>query len=186
MGILRFLFGGSKPSARGRMPTVPFDKKRVTPAVKEHLRWNLADTQELRQLSASDFNRVYRTAVASVERGRDLAMLSKTLQKIAGVPQHRAGEIAHHLHNHATAIMNTDRQQSLGITHAIWMYSGAPCSPHPSHATAAQKRQDAAHQKANGRQFEISRGLKLNGQWVKPGEAEWCKCSYRSIIPGIK
>lgn len=186
MGILRFLFGDRESSDLPRIPTAPFDKRQMTPTLKEDIRKSLAEVPELRRLSAGDFNRIYNAAVESIERGRNIHLLLKVLQNISRVPRRQAGEIAIRVHGRATAAMASNRQQSLGITHAIWMYSGAPCSPHPSRATAVQKRQDAAHARANGRRFEVVRGLKLNGVWVKPGEAEFCKCSYKSVIPGLE
>jgi len=75
------------------------------------------------------------------------------------------------------------RWRELGITHAIWLYANAPCIEDPSHATAADVQRDAAHCSANGKKYEISKGLFVDGKWTWPGVEEWCKCWARPVLP---
>jgi hypothetical protein len=81
--------------------------------------------------------------------------------------------------------MDRDRQKSLGIKYAIWMYSGAPCQVNPKKPSAKDIRQDAAHRAADGKPFEVAKGMLLNGRLTMPGREEGCKCSSRPIIPGL-
>ena len=106
--------------------------------------------------------------------------------KIDGMTEGRAAEIARSLHNKATAIIDRERQASLGITHAIWMYANAPCMKDPSHPVAADVQQDSAHRSANGKQYEISKGLFVDGKWTWPGVEEGCKCVARAVLPGLE
>jgi hypothetical protein len=96
-------------------------------------------------------------------------MLFTALMQIEGVRKERAAEIARSLHNKATAIINRERQASLGITHAIWMYPNAPCMIDPRHPVAADVQQDSAHRLANGKKYEIDKGLFVDGKWTWPG-----------------
>jgi len=80
---------------------------------------------------------------------------------------------------------NLARLRKLGITHAIWIYANAPCMKDPSHPTAADVQQDAAHCSANGKRYEISKGLFVDGKWIWPGLEVGCKCVARSVLPYI-
>ena len=79
----------------------------------------------------------------------------------------------------------SERQSSLGITHAIWMYANAPCMKDPwcDCPTAADIRQDSAHRAANGKKYEIAKGLFVDGKWTWPGVEEGCKCCSRPVLP---
>jgi hypothetical protein len=107
------------------------------------------------------------------------------LLKIEGMPQDRVLEITRFLVNNAREQFARERQLSLGITHAIWMYPNAPCMKEPfsSCPTAADIRQDSAHRAANGKKYEIAKGLFVGGKWTRPGVEEGCKCASRSVLP---
>jgi hypothetical protein len=77
--------------------------------------------------------------------------------------------------------MNSQRQESIGVKQALWLYSGAPCEIDPKKPTG----QDAAHRAANGRLFDVSKGMLLNGKWTLPGAEPGCRCASKSIIPGF-
>ena len=108
--------------------------------------------------------------------------------RIGGMNRERAVQIARSLSNKTTAIMNRERQASLGITHAIWMYPNAPCmkEPYGSSPTAADVLQDSLHRAANGKRYEISKGLLVDGKWTWPGVEEGCKCTARAVLPGLE
>jgi hypothetical protein len=55
----------------------------------------------------------------------------------------------------------------------------------PGAPTDADLKQDAAHQAANGKKFEIAKGLQINSEWTLPGRGAGCKCVSRSVIPGL-
>ena len=65
------------------------------------------------------------------------------------------------------------------------MYANAPCMKDPwcDCPTAADIRQDSAHRAANGKKYEIAKGLFVDGKWARPGVEEGCKCSARSVLP---
>jgi uncharacterized protein with gpF-like domain len=126
---------------------------------------------------------IYEAALGSVSAGRDLNVLFLALMKIEGMSKERAAEIARSLNNKATAIINRERQASLGITHAKWMYANAPCMRDPNHPSTAEVQRDAAHCAANGKKYEIGKGLFVDGKWTWPGVEEGCKCASRAISP---
>jgi len=109
----------------------------------------------------------------SAGRGRDLGYLADELQKRYGITKRRAALIARDQNNKATSVMQVARQTSLGITEGIWHHSHAGKVPRPSHV------------RASGTKFDLSKGLLLDGEWLLPGEAINCRCTWSAVIPGL-
>jgi hypothetical protein len=166
------------------IPTVKFDSSRVTEAVKADLKKNI---KRIKEFDESHFSQIYDAALRSISRGRDLATLFNAIVELnlPNMTKHRASEISHGLNNKATVMMNRDRQISLGIKYAIWEYSGAPCQVNPQKPSAKDILQDKAHKAANGKRYEVAKGMLLNGRLTMPGREKGCKCFSRSIIPGF-
>jgi SPP1 gp7 family putative phage head morphogenesis protein len=110
----------------------------------------------------------------SVMRGGDLSMLSQSLHDNYGVSYDRAAAIARYQCNMARVVMENTRHLELGITEAIWRHSGASKNPRPSHVAF------------NGKRFKVATGAYLDGKWVWPGSEPDCRCTSRSIIPGLE
>lgn len=109
----------------------------------------------------------------SVQRGRDLGTLSKELQHRYGVTKRRAAFIALDQNNKATSALSAVRQQELGLTKGIWRHSHAGKEPRPEHVAA------------DGKEFDLDKGLFLEGEWVLPGQAPRCRCTWSPVIPGF-
>lgn len=167
-----------------RIPTVKFDPKRVTEKIKADLAKNIIGTREFDE---SHFDEIYDAALRAISRGGDLATLFSAIMRLnlPSMTKQRASEISCSLANKATARMNRDRQVSSGIKYAIWVYSGAPCHVNPKKPSAKDTRRDAAHRAADGRRYEVAKGMLLNGRLTMPGREDGCKCVSRSIIPGL-
>lgn len=168
-----------------RVATVKFNPSRVTDAIKADLKSNI---KKVKEFDETNFGRVYDAALLSVSRGRDLGVLAAAILELdlPNMTKRRAGDIARSLNNKATLLMDRDRRLSLDIDHAIWMYSGAQCYSGSGRPTAKDIRQDTAHQAADGKLYEIKRGMLLNGRLTHPGREDGCKCASRSVIPGLE
>ncbi|QNQ56909.1 phage head morphogenesis protein [Serratia liquefaciens] len=127
----------------------------------------------IRSIPEKYFTEVEGLVMRSVARGRDLSFLTNELQKRYGITRRRAALIARDQNNKATSVMQSARQQSLGITEGIWRHSHAGKEPRPSHV------------KADGVKFDLSKGMYLDGKWVMPGEEINCRCTWSPVIPGI-
>lgn len=162
------------------IPTVEFDASRLIEPVKADIRKNI---MLLEEVDESHFDQLYDAALRSISAGRDLSLIYNALvqMKIKGMTKRRAEEIARLLNNKATALMDRERQQSLGIKSALWLYSGAPCEINPKKPTG----QDAAHRAANGKPFDVGKGMFLNGKWTWPGVEPGCRCVSKSVVPGF-
>lgn len=163
------------------MPTVKFNPAWWTETAKADLRENV---KALKDVAPQDVDAIYEAAFAVLQKGFDLYLLSQALQA-HGFSKERAKETSRNLASKAHAIMQIERFQKMGVKHAIWLYAGAPCAFYPKKPTRQEIRRDAAHKAANGKKFDISKGMFLNGKWTYPGRGDGCKCIARAIISGI-
>jgi hypothetical protein len=153
------------------IPKVKFDPANVTETVKADLRQNI---KSFREIGDDKFDLTYDAALRSIYAGGDLPSLCSVLNSLDGVSEFRAEEISRSLHNKATTLINTERQQRLAIKEAVWRYSGAPCGA----------EHDAAHKAENGKRYSVVTGVFINGQWTWPGREDGCKCISKPILPG--
>jgi SPP1 gp7 family putative phage head morphogenesis protein len=128
----------------------------------------------IRSISAEYLHDVQGHVWQAVKSGYDLEMLTNTLQSRYGVTHKRAAFIARDQSSKAKAVIENVRRQELGIAQAIWQHSGAGREPRPSHVAA------------NGKAFDLDKGMLLDGEWVLPGQAINCRCTSRAIIPGFE
>lgn len=126
----------------------------------------------IRSIAEQHLSQVEGLVMRSVQQGRDVETLTKELQARYGVTKRRAAFIARDQNNKATASMNRVRQDALGITQAKWRHSGAGKHPRPSHIAA------------DGKTYDVKKGMYLDGKWVWPGTEPNCRCTSESIIPG--
>ncbi len=79
-------------------------------------------------------------------------------------------------------ILESQGKQSLvGTNHAIWMHGDAPCMEDPQHASTADRRRDAAHRLASGRQYDIRLGLLVDAKRSWPGSEPGCRCTAKPV-----
>jgi hypothetical protein len=167
------------------MPTIKFDPSVVTKSVKADLRRNI---ELLDEAEKKHVRQIYELALRFIVGRRDFYSFCTEMMNlhIEGMTRSKAAEIGRSLANKAGAVINRERQASLGITHAIWMYPNAPCMKDPRRPSATDVQQNSAHRLANGRRYEISKGLFVNGKWTWPGTEEGCTCTSRSVLPELE
>lgn len=163
------------------IPTVKFDSSQVTDTIKAEIRKNV---ESIKGVSSEYFDQIYEVTLRSVSGGRDLFLFTNSLMQmnIEGITKERAALIATDQTNKAHAMMERIRQQSLGFTEAIWMYSGAPCGTNPK----KPGRLDTAHKAANGKRYKVAKGMYLNKKWTWPGYEEGCRCVCKVVNPWIE
>lgn len=162
----------SKPG----IPVVNGDFSRITRAVKADL-WQAII--QIEDIPAESAEFVYEIALCTAVSG-DLSKMSEALNSL-GIQKKRATELCRWLPTRAKSLITRDERIKLGLTEAIWVYSGAPCMAHPSDETF--KSLDEAHRLANGKKFSVADGLVLNGKNTWPGYEQYCKCSSRTVLP---
>ncbi|MDE1479966.1 phage head morphogenesis protein [Xenorhabdus bovienii] len=125
----------------------------------------------IRSIGTEYLSKVETHVWQSVTGGYDLKALTDNLQHDFHVTRNRAELIARDQSAKAHAVIERSRRQELGITKAIWIHSHAGKQPRPSHL--------AAH----GKEFDVEKGLFLDGEWVLPGQAINCRCGSKAILP---
>lgn len=129
----------------------------------------------IKSIPAEYFKNVEGDVMRSVQVGRDVGGLAKTLQKSYGVTKRRAQLISRDQNAKATATMQRARHLELGIEEAEWMHS------------SAGKTFRRTHVKQSGKRYNIKTGwydpdAKV---WCWPGTLINCKCTSRPIIEGF-
>lgn len=102
--------------------------------------------------------------------GFDLATLTDNLDHAYHIGRNRCKLIARDQAAKAHAVIERARRQELGITKAIWIHSGASKKPRPSHV------------RANGKEYELEKGMLIDGKYIHPSEEINCGCISRAII----
>lgn len=152
--------------------SVPF---KLTDPIKEKMHGITRENVDLIKTIPSEFfDRIHEQVMESVERGRDLGMLTERLHHAYGVTRRRAAFIARDQNNRATAAIHKLRQMSMGITKGIWRHTGGSVQPREEHIEFDGKTYDIEL----GHDFEDGLGP------VQPGEAYNCGCVGSSVIPG--
>lgn len=150
---------------------------RMTREVNDVLQANIGEQVGLiRSIASEHLSDVQGIVMRSVSAGRDLKTLTDELQARYGVTRRRAALIARDQNNKATATITRARQQSLGITKAVWIHSHGGRVPRPSH-------------RANdGKEYDIAEGWPdpdLDNKKIWPGTEINCRCVSRPILPGF-
>lgn len=147
----------------------------ITPAVRDAFEASLAENISLiRSIPEQYLSDVEGIVNRAYGTGRDLATIVAELRDRYKVTSDRAILIARDQSNKANAVVVQTRQMELGLTKAIWMHSHAGKTPRPSHLAA------------NGKEFEIAKGMYLDGKWVLPGQEINCRCTSRAVIPDLR
>jgi uncharacterized protein with gpF-like domain len=131
----------------------------------------------IKNLPAQYVTNVQSAVWASVNKGADMAELSKKLHEEFGIVQKRAARISIDQNNKAKARIENTRRLQINIEEAIWQHSSAGKEPRPTHVAM------------NGKKFNLKKGMwdpdangKGKGAWIWPGELINCRCTSRAII----
>jgi len=129
----------------------------MSPYTEEMLKAAMGENVGLiKSIGVQYLSKVEQSVWASVKGGFDLGTLSQELQHAYGVTKNRAELIARDQGAKANAVIEQARRKELGITKAIWKHSHAGRTPRPSHV------------KADGKVFDVDKGLYLDSEWVLP------------------
>ena len=143
----------------------------LSPQIEDILEASVKENVGLIKSIGVDYlERVQQQVWSGVASGYDLGQIAKDLSKAYGISDRRAKNIARDQGAKAHAVIERERRKEAGITQAVWLHSHAGKVPRPSHV------------KANGKVFDIEKGLYLDGVWTLPGVQINCKCGSMAVI----
>lgn len=156
-------------SVRFQMPRAANDVLQATTAENVSL---------IKSIAQQHLTQVEGLVMRSVQQGRDVGGLAKELEARYAITRRRAELIARTENNKATAMIQRVRQQSVGITHAVWVHSRGSTHKRPSHVKAGEDKVV----------FEVSKGWfdPDEGEYIWPGTLINCKCFSRPVLPKAK
>jgi hypothetical protein len=140
-------------------------KFRLSRAQRDVLRATIEQNVSLiRSIPQKYLHDVEGMVMRSVQTGRDLGQLTKSLERTYKTTRKRAAFIARDQSNKATSALNRSRLIELGISEAIWVHSHAGKVPRPTHL------------KMHGKKFDVAVGMwdPAEGEHVHPGELINC------------
>lgn len=147
-------------------------KMRNTRAVNDVLQSLIIEqTNLITSIPAQYMAEVQGLVMRSVREGRDMGFLTQKLEERYDITRRRAITISRDQANKGTESITRVRNKALGITHGIWMHRSGSKKPRQSHV------------EANGKEFDLSVGLMVDGESIFPGEMINCHCTYRPVLP---
>ena len=151
-------------------------KFKMTRAMKDVLNATVAENVSLIKSIPQEFHtQVEGLVMRSVTAGRDLSMLSKSLEKAFDVPRRRAILISRDQNNKATAAFTRARYLEMGVTEAIWLHSAGGKTPRPTHV------------RNSGKKYDVTTGWydPAVKRYIFPGELVNCRCVARPVVRGF-
>lgn len=151
---------------------------KMTQPVRDVLNATVAENVSLIKSIPSQFHtQVEGMVMRSVAAGRDLAPLTRELQKQFGVTRRRAEFIARDQNNKATSQITRARYVDMGIEEAIWLHSGGGKKKRPTHVANS------------GKKFDVAQGWfdpdpKVRA-YIQPGYLVNCRCVCKPVVKGF-
>ena len=178
-GAFQDLYVDNQRMWQSRLRNAGFDiKLDMTPSQRLVMKAKVQENVALiRSISQEYHTAVEGEVLRHFIAGRDLKGLQDKLVERGKSTTSRAAFIARDQCNKATAQFNSARQRELGLHWATWQHSSAGKEPRPNHVRAGREKW------VFNTQIGIDFGDKFG--FVLPGEAISCRCSSRTIIPGM-
>lgn len=172
-------------------------KFRMTDTMRDVMHATVGENVALiKSIPQQYFTQLEVAVMQSASAGRDLQSLTQAIgdkvdlsrirmgrkpgesdKSLAARTQRRTELIARDQNNKMTAAFNRVRQVELGIKEAIWMHSSAGKEPRPEHVKWGREQT----------KYDVDKGMwsDVAGKYVWPGTEINCRCTSRSIIPGL-
>lgn len=141
-------------------------EKRVQEAVAENVGL-------IKSIGTTYLSKVNQATWTMVKGGFNLKEFADTLEHSFGVERKRCNLIARDQMGKASIAIQQARHEELGLYRAIWLHSHAGKVPRQSHV------------RANGKEFDIRKGMYIDGEYILPASKVNCKCNYRIIIDDL-
>jgi len=133
-------------------------------------------TQKIKGLLDYQYTKINEAVQLVITENKGVSYLKKQLNEAGIYREKRIKLITHNQLNYATNIININKADELGLEDATWRHP--PKSFYKTHGRPS-------HIKADGKRFKLSRGCKIDGEFIYPGQLPNCKCFYQLEIKGM-
>jgi uncharacterized protein with gpF-like domain len=116
------------------------------------------------------FTEVEGMVMRGIRDEKPSSWVNDELAKRYGITTRRAIMIARDQNHKATEQLNRTRQLGLGVKRGMWQ-----------HATGVKEPRHS-HERANGKIFDLDKGLKVDGEFIFPGEKINCHCFFIPLL----
>jgi len=128
----------------------------------------------IKSISDDYFDKIENLVYNGVMNGEDFATLGKKIQEATGATKKRAKFIARDQTATVNANLSKARAEQAGITKAEWV------------KTKSSKTENytprESHIKADGKGFDLNKGLLVDGEYIFPGQKIGCTCVARYVV----
>ena len=145
---------------------------KMTPAMRDIANASISENVSLIKSIPKDYHaKVEGAVMRGYAIGHDLSVITKDLKSIYHITDNRAKLIARDQVSKLNSATTKASYLEIGIKEAIWMHSTAGKKPRPDHV------------KANGKTFDVEKGMLLDDGWIQPGYLINCRCTSRAVLP---
>jgi uncharacterized protein with gpF-like domain len=128
----------------------------------------------IKSISDEYFDKVEKITLNGMMNGTEWSELGKQIQKATGATAKRAKTIARSQLSMINGNLTKKRATEAGYTKARWLKT-------KPRATANYKPRES-HNQANGKIFDLSKGLLIDGKYTYPSEDYNCTCLYEIVV----
>ena len=146
-------------------------KPQMSDAVEKKVQEIVAENVGLiKSIGTTYLSKVNQATWTMVKGGFNLKEFADELQHAYGLEIKRCKRIAIDQMGRASIAIQTAKHEELGLYKAIWLHSHAGKVPRQSHV------------RANGKEFDIRKGMYIDQEWIMPAEKINCRCNYRIVL----
>lgn len=150
--------------------SLPVDLKMYYHGDKTMLKFLSDNSEDYILKYGENFSTWLKTAIRNnYLEGGSYTNLQKEIRARIPVEKRKAKTIARNETSTFTSVMNKKRADDLGVEEGEWQSS-------------EDERVRSSHRKANGKVFNIDKGLLVDGEYVQPGQPINCRCWMKYII----
>ena len=115
------------------------------------------------------FDKVEKIVLNGMQAGSDYETLGKKIMEATGATKKRAKFIARDQTSTINSQLSKRRAEAAGVTTGIWVKT--------KFSKTAKYTPRESHIKADGKTFPLDKGLKVDGEYIIPGEKIGCSCT---------
>ncbi len=126
-------------------------------------------------ISDDYFDKIESLVYNGVMNGEDFDMLGEKIRKATGATAKRAKFIARDQTATLNSMISIARAKKTDIKKGIWIKTK------PNKTKNYTPRE--SHNKADGKEFDLDKGLKVDGEYIFPGQKIGCTCTMSYVMP---